>query len=113
MQKERTRISQLDGLRGVAILSVLAWHYGHAINGQPFAPIFGLAWSGVDLFFVLSGFLLGGILIDKRESTTYFGPFYARRFFRIIPLYLLVLLLGRVISGGDEWIGWSWYLSFT
>ena len=105
------RISQLDGLRGIAILLVLAWHYGHAIKGDPFAPLFTLAWSGVDLFFVLSGFLLGGILIDHRNSASYFTPFYARRFFRIVPIYLLVLVIGRMGDDGNLSLGW--YLSFT
>jgi peptidoglycan/LPS O-acetylase OafA/YrhL len=110
-QATSQRISQLDGLRGIAILLVLAWHYGHAIKGDPFAALFTLAWSGVDLFFVLSGFLLGGILIDHRNSASYFTPFYARRFFRIVPIYLLVLVIGRMGDDGDLSLGW--YLSFT
>ncbi len=50
-------------------------------------------WMGVDLFFVLSGFLIGGILIDNRNRENYFATFYARRFFRIIPMYLIVIPL--------------------
>jgi peptidoglycan/LPS O-acetylase OafA/YrhL len=82
---------ELDGLRGVAILLVWAGHY-FAVPGKGLVSLldgywFRLGWTGVDLFFVLSGFLIGGILLDVRESHRYFQTFYIRRFFRIIPLY--------------------------
>jgi peptidoglycan/LPS O-acetylase OafA/YrhL len=73
------RISQLDGVRGVAILLVLVWHYFAAqVVAEPksflhyCASALSLTWSGVDLFFVLSGFLIGGILLDHRNTSNFF-----------------------------------------
>ncbi len=90
------RIPELDGIRGVAILLVLLWHYiqNPLQPGTNSVLIFikqslGFAWSGVDLFFVLSGFLIGGILLDNREAPHYFKAFYIRRVCRIFPLYYL------------------------
>jgi peptidoglycan/LPS O-acetylase OafA/YrhL len=105
------RILELDGVRGLAIAMVLAHHYFLLPIKSPPGTIPAylqaagrLAWSGVDLFFVLSGFLIGGILLDARESKNYFTVFYTRRFFRIVPIYmvclLFVFLLGALISHG-------------
>jgi peptidoglycan/LPS O-acetylase OafA/YrhL len=60
--------------------------------------ILRLSWSGVDLFFVLSGFLIGGILIDNQQAKNYFQVFYLRRALRILPLYLLWLSLFCVLQ---------------
>jgi peptidoglycan/LPS O-acetylase OafA/YrhL len=94
------RILELDGIRGVAVLSVVFYHYAVIGPGAEFhtwlywgRAAFRLGWSGVDLFFVLSGFLIGGILLDARNSPRYFQTFYARRGFRILPLYFLWLAL--------------------
>ena len=88
------RIPELDGLRGVAILSVLVYHYLEQQGPTPANSLTHYAqrlvlmgWSGVDLFFVLSGFLIGGILLNARNSHSYFSTFYARRLFRIMPIY--------------------------
>jgi peptidoglycan/LPS O-acetylase OafA/YrhL len=96
------RIPEVDGLRGVAIAMVLVYHYlwlGPGMSPTPgtlLARIFvlhRLTWTGVDLFFVLSGFLIGGILLDAREFENYFRVFYTRRFFRIIPMYVAMLIV--------------------
>lgn len=94
------RISQLDGVRGVAVLLVLVWHsFPCLVNAEPGSPLayasrlFSLTWSGVDLFFVLSGFLIAGILLDNRDAPNYFRAFYLRRVCRIFPLYFLILAL--------------------
>ncbi len=96
------RIPELDGLRGMAILLVLTAHY-FAVPGTGAASFlngywFRLGWTGVDLFFVLSGFLIGGILLRARDSPNYFKTFYARRFFRIIPLYYAWILFYIVLA---------------
>ena len=96
------RIPELDGLRGMAILLVLVAHY-FAVPGVGAASLlngywFRLGWTGVDLFFVLSGFLIGGILLGARDSPNYFKTFYARRFFRIIPIYYAWILIYMVLS---------------
>jgi peptidoglycan/LPS O-acetylase OafA/YrhL len=78
---------------------VVVWHYFVGIPGGEasavasfFRRLFYLGWSGVDLFFVLSGFLIGGILLDNRASPRYFRTFYVRRAFRILPVYVLLLV---------------------
>src|SRR6267154_1957689 len=94
------RIPELDGIRGIAIGMVLIHHYFFQPIAAPPATLLSyvqaatrLAWSGVDLFFVLSGFLIGGILLDARTSSNYFPVFYTRRFFRIVPIYFVFILL--------------------
>lgn len=126
------RIPQLDGLRGVAIGLVLLHHYIYQLHApMPDAltailiPLGGLGWSGVDLFFILSGFLIGGILVDAKESPNYYRTFYIRRVFRILPVYLFLVLLGFLFvqigahAGGPlsrvsiHPAPWRYYFSFT
>jgi peptidoglycan/LPS O-acetylase OafA/YrhL len=91
------RIPELDGIRGVAIAMILVAHCFEIVARPGSLLAYALVplrlnWSGVDLFFVLSGFLIGGILLDARESSNYFRVFYVRRFFRIVPIYAVLLL---------------------
>jgi peptidoglycan/LPS O-acetylase OafA/YrhL len=98
---------QLDGLRGLAILMVLVYHFCLQYPifqgpeaGHRFGTLLQLAhagWMGVDLFFVLSGFLITGILVETRANQHYFRNFLARRFLRIWPLYYLTLIIFIVV----------------
>ena len=90
------KIPQLDAIRGLAVLLVLL-HNTDRYPSLHLQMISGNGWMGVDLFFVLSGLLITGILLDTRQSEGYFGNFYARRCLRIWPLYYSVLLFMFVI----------------
>jgi peptidoglycan/LPS O-acetylase OafA/YrhL len=83
------RIREIDGLRAIAALAVVATHYFSWIRHS--GAQYG--WLGVDLFFVISGFLITSILIDLKSKSTYFTTFYARRAFRIFPPYFFVLTI--------------------
>jgi len=90
----RTRFPALDGLRALAIIAVFADHYGGGSHGGKLLNFLnharGYGWLGVDLFFVLSGFLITGILYDTLDDGRYFLRFYVRRSLRIFPIYYLV-----------------------
>ncbi len=89
------RKPELDGLRGIAVCAVLAWHFlgvpsrQTALEFLHAITIFGR--TGVDLFFVLSGFLITGILVDFRQSRNLLPVFFARRALRILPPYILLI----------------------
>jgi len=120
----KRHIPELDGLRGIAVALVVLWHS----RPEPVA-MFGpmpflfkaleLGPAGVDLFFVLSGFLITGILLDTKGFPSFFGTFYMRRALRILPLYFFAVaaffwvelpFLHRVggadISSREQW--WYW-----
>ena len=84
------RIYELDGLRGIAILLVLMRHYVHHPGLLLLGPQWG--WMGVNLFFVLSGFLITSILLQIADQPGALKIFYARRSLRLFPLYFLALL---------------------
>jgi peptidoglycan/LPS O-acetylase OafA/YrhL len=99
----------LDGLRGIAILLVMFFHLAQMKPASSVDSIFykltAYGWSGVDLFFVLSGFLITGILVDAKGTENYFRNFYARRALRILPLYygfFAALLLLSPLVGGQK-----------
>lgn len=100
MKPKSDRILTLDGLRGVAILAVFIHHAYQA----------KLLWMGVDLFFVLSGFLITGVLLKQKSAN--FGPyihtFYAKRVRRLLPGYAMMLVIVTVLFG-SAWMK-HWYL---
>lgn len=97
--QSKKHIDSLDGWRGIAILLVFLFHYLPHNLHSPFLIVASLGWSGVDLFFVLSGFLITGILLDTRGSSNYFKAFYARRALRLFPVYFLAIAIVIVGTG--------------
>ena len=92
----------LDGLRGLAILSVMVTHFDAARFDLPLVDrammmAKSLGWVGVDLFFVLSGFLITGILLDTLGCANYWRSFSGRRALRIFPLYYTFLLFAWLV----------------
>lgn len=94
------RVAAVDGLRGIAVLLVLICHLGPLRTD--FAWLTALqAWFpharlGVDVFFVLSGFLISQILLASKQRPGYFSSFYLRRFLRIVPAYIAVLVMSGI-----------------
>jgi peptidoglycan/LPS O-acetylase OafA/YrhL len=93
-----SHIPALDGVRGLAVLLVMLCHFTSVglpptSVGNYIHTALNAGWSGVDLFFVLSGFLITGILYDAKQSSRYFRTFYIRRFLRIFPLYYGCLIV--------------------
>ena len=102
----RNHYPGLDGLRAIAVFMVFCQHYA-----AQYAFIFGWGWAGVDVFFVLSGFLITGILYDSQHQPFRYRDFYIRRTLRIFPLYyavwFVILLAAPLVLW--EW-NWRWIL---
>ena len=121
-----SHLPQLDGLRALAVMAVMFRHYVPASLN-----VVDLGRFGVLLFFVLSGFLISGILLDARERLDRTGGsprsvalrFYARRFLRIFPIYYATVLVLYAMSHTDRFTGWDaldavreqigWFLTYT
>jgi peptidoglycan/LPS O-acetylase OafA/YrhL len=95
--KMQRRIPQLDAVRGLAILVVMFHNISPKYPLFHSDKLFSNGWMGVDLFFVLSGLLITGILLDTKESLGYFKNFYVRRCLRIWPLYYSLLFFMFVV----------------
>jgi len=123
------RIPSLDGIRGAAVLTVVIYHavvfsgfVTHSRSDAVFNTVVKTGWAGVDLFFVLSGFLITGILYDSRWDNHYFRTFYIRRFLRIVPVYyaflLVYLAIGALVIPATEaprmsWSALGWAASYA
>ena len=130
------RLESVDALRGLAILLVVIFHYvNHALSpvfleanplvGKLVLQVTSLAWAGVDLFFVISGFLIGSIFIKNGDAENFVSVYFARRALRIVPMYAVTLLAFLAflhfselptMPGGD-WLfdgffGLQWYVLF-
>ena len=105
-REPRRHIPALDGIRGIAILLVMVFHAGKMSAG----------WLGVDLFFVLSGFLITGILVRAKLAPRYFRNFIGRRVLRIFPPYYAYLLVALVILPALGLLpvphGWGWAVTY-
>lgn len=120
---DHARLLHLDGLRGVAIALVLVHHLADlllvpqpgTLSGYAAAAL-TLAYTGVDLFFVLSGYLIGGILLDQAASPRLVATFYARRAARILPLAFACVAAGLALYAAGFAAGTPWspavYLGF-
>lgn len=114
-----SRLPALDSLRAFAIIIVLLYHYKVVVSGEDtFGYITQIGWMGVDLFFVLSGYLIGDQILGPlmRREPFAIGRFYARRLLRTLPNYYALCLL--YILGPDLLIGhstsdWWRFLTFT
>lgn len=101
--KPANRIDEFDGLRGIAVLAVLAFHVRH--------DMFFFGWAAVDLFFVLSGYLVTSIVIRVKTQPRFLYRFYIRRALRTWPIYYLLLLAVIVFAAEQDALGY--FATFT
>src|SRR5215212_6177677 len=104
----------LDVVRGLAIVLALGWHFSGERTGNPVldvltAPARSFGWAGVDLFFVLSGFLLGRLVLKEQARTGRFDGwrFTLRRLLKLWPV-LYVFLAVQVLAGSEPWSSYLW-----
>lgn len=120
----RSYITEFDGVRAIGVGSVLLGHFWPVSVSKLVFQFGELAWIAVDGFFVLSGFLIAGILLDRVGRPKYFSMFYFRRTLRIFPVYYLALLLGwallRFTGGGygyryliEHWGSPMWFAFYV
>lgn len=115
--QEGKHLHFLDALRGAAVSYVLLYHFlpktisigNDSILAKVWDAFWLMGWSGVDLFFVLSGFLITGILHKTKHRKNYFKHFYIRRFFRIFPAYYVLIIIAILYFGSDD-IGMVYWL---
>jgi len=114
-------LPELDGLRGLAILAVVLYHCHPRLVDTVLYPVALWGWSGVTLFFFMSGLLITAGLLETRDRPHYFHNFHARRILRIWPVYLLVLAfvyaeapwyIGASVWGAIRTAPWWAYLLF-
>lgn len=107
--KNKDYYEGLDGIRAFAVIFVMLFHF------YP-QGVLTLGWTGVDLFFVLSGFLITNILIKNKDKDNYFKSFYMRRVIRIFPVYYLVvipmLLINVILLHNRDWMNLGSYLIY-
>jgi peptidoglycan/LPS O-acetylase OafA/YrhL len=115
-------IPELQGLRGIAVLAVVLYHCHPRLEGTWIYTASLWGWAGVNLFFVLSGFLITSILLESREKPHYFRNFYGRRVLRIWPVYVLLLVvvyleapwfIGLTITEAIKTAPWLAYIFFV
>jgi peptidoglycan/LPS O-acetylase OafA/YrhL len=111
------RLVALDGLRGLMTILVVISHYFAEVPHGITALMVG--WIAVDMFFVLSGFLVGRLILDKQQNDNFFTVFYARRVFRTLPIYFVCLLVNAVLLSifSGHWVDadgafpiWSYFV---